>query len=172
MNSGRFVGHKGNKQDLVVYWCVNKSYYRCLHCSVVERGIRLWNYFTCGRQCAVCYTDFWEAYAKWFRLNDLWEGNWQTNHKDSTILYVKKNSRLVRKATSFSKKLILELFGISFITTTPLCLFRINLSSLLQGPRIPRTNRSFASINMCLEFHILLPNVGDTHSNSAGNSSI
>jgi len=35
-----------------------------------------------------------------------WEGNWQNNHiEDSTILYVKKNSRLVRKATSFSKKL-------------------------------------------------------------------
>ena len=61
------------------------------------------------RQCAVCYTDFWEAYgcvlpSKRHRLGGKEEGN--TNHIERLNNTLRQRmSRLVRSALSFSKKI-------------------------------------------------------------------
>jgi IS1 family transposase len=61
------------------------------------------------RQCAVCYTDFWEAYACVLpgkRHHPVGKARGQTNHIEwlNTTLR-QRSSRLVRKTLSFSKKL-------------------------------------------------------------------
>jgi len=61
------------------------------------------------RQCAVCYTDFWDAYAailpsKRHRASGKESG--QTNHIERFNNTLRQRcSRLVRKTLSFSKKL-------------------------------------------------------------------
>ena len=61
------------------------------------------------RQCAVCYTDFWEAYdtilpSKRHRAVGIETG--QTNHIERFNCTLRQRvSRLVRKTLSFSKKL-------------------------------------------------------------------
>ena len=61
------------------------------------------------RQCAVCYTDFWEAYAKVFpakRHRPVGKESGQTNHIERFNNTLRQRcSRLVRKALSFSKKI-------------------------------------------------------------------
>jgi IS1 family transposase len=61
------------------------------------------------RQCALCYTDFWEAYAAILpskRHRACGKGSGQTNHIERFNNTLRQRySRLVRKTLSFSKKL-------------------------------------------------------------------
>ncbi len=61
------------------------------------------------RQCAVCYSDFWSAYAKIFpqkRHRPVGKESGKTNHIERFNLTLRQRvSRLVRKTLSFSKKL-------------------------------------------------------------------
>lgn len=61
------------------------------------------------RQCAVCYTDYWEAYGTVLpskRHRAVGKGSGKTNHIERFNNTVRQRvSRLVRKTLSFSKKL-------------------------------------------------------------------
>lgn len=61
------------------------------------------------RQCAVCYTDFWSAYAQVFpskRHKAVGKKTGLTNHIERFNNTLRQRvSRLVRKTLSFSKKL-------------------------------------------------------------------
>jgi insertion element IS1 protein InsB len=61
------------------------------------------------RQCAVCYTDFWEAYGGVLpskRHRPVGKDSGQTNHIERFNNTLRQRcSRLVRKTLSFSKKL-------------------------------------------------------------------
>lgn len=61
------------------------------------------------RQCAVCYTDFWEAYTAILpskRHRAMGKESGQTNHIERFNNTLRQRcSRLVRKTLSFSKKL-------------------------------------------------------------------
>ena len=61
------------------------------------------------RQCAVCYTDFWEAYKEVIpskRHRPVGKETGKTNRIERFNCTVRQRvSRLVRKALSFSKKL-------------------------------------------------------------------
>ena len=61
------------------------------------------------RQCAVCYTDFWEAYKKMLpskRHKAVGKETGLTNHIERFNNTLRQRvSRLVRKTLSFSKKL-------------------------------------------------------------------
>jgi insertion element IS1 protein InsB len=61
------------------------------------------------RQCAVCYTDFWDAYAAILpskRHRAVGKESGQTNHIERFNNTLRQRcSRLVRKTLSFSKKL-------------------------------------------------------------------
>ena len=61
------------------------------------------------RQCGVCYTDFWEAYAAILpskRHRPSGKESGQTNHIERFYNTLRQRcSRLVRKTLSFSKKL-------------------------------------------------------------------
>jgi len=110
MNSGRFVGHKGNKQW--IWLSIDASTRVIIGVYIGERsrtGAMDSGIITCGLSTVCCLLyRFLGGICKVIpaKRYPRWEGNWQNNHiEDSTILYVKKNSRLVRKATSFSKKL-------------------------------------------------------------------
>lgn len=62
------------------------------------------------RQCAVCYTDFWEAYVAVLpakRHRAVGKESGQTNHIERFNNTLRQRcSRLVRKTLSFSKKLV------------------------------------------------------------------
>ena len=71
---------------------------------------RLWaNLPAVYRECAVCYTDFWEAYAAILpskRHRAVGKESGQTNHIERFNNTLRQRcSRLVRKTLSFSKKL-------------------------------------------------------------------
>jgi insertion element IS1 protein InsB len=61
------------------------------------------------RQCAVCYTDFWQAYTAILpskRHRAMGKDSGQTNHIERFNNTLRQRcSRLVRKTLSFSKKL-------------------------------------------------------------------
>ncbi len=61
------------------------------------------------RQCAVCYTDYWEAYAAILpskRHRAVGKDSGQTNHIERFNNTLRQRcSRLVRKTLSFSKKM-------------------------------------------------------------------
>jgi insertion element IS1 protein InsB len=61
------------------------------------------------RQCAVCYTDFWQAYASIFpciRHQPVGKDSGKTNHIERfNNTWRQRVSRSVRKTLSFSKKL-------------------------------------------------------------------
>jgi insertion element IS1 protein InsB len=61
------------------------------------------------RQCAVCYTDFWQAYSCILpqkRHKAVGKESGQTNHIERCNCTLRQRiSRLVRKTLSFSKKL-------------------------------------------------------------------
>jgi IS1 family transposase len=61
------------------------------------------------RQCAICYTDFWEAYETVIpdkRHKAVGKSSGQTNHIERLNNTLRQRiSRLVRKTLSFSKKL-------------------------------------------------------------------
>jgi len=76
-----------------------------------EEGTKqLWNSLPpVYRQCAVCYTDFWEAYACIFprkRHQPVGKDSGETNHIERfNNTWRQRVSRSVRKTLSFSKKL-------------------------------------------------------------------
>jgi IS1 family transposase len=61
------------------------------------------------RQCAVCYSDFWQAYEAVLpskRHHAVGKDSGQTNHIERFNCTLRQRvSRLVRKTLSFSKKL-------------------------------------------------------------------
>jgi IS1 family transposase len=75
-----------------------------------EGAQALWNSLPAVyRQCAVCYTDFWEAYKKVLprkRHQAVGKETGLTNHIERFNNTLRQRvSRLVRKTLSFSKKL-------------------------------------------------------------------
>ena len=75
-----------------------------------EGAKQLWNSLPpVYRQCAVCYTDFWQAYACIFpskRHKPVGKDSGKTNHIEKfNNTWRQRVSRLVRKTLSFSKKL-------------------------------------------------------------------
>lgn len=75
-----------------------------------EGAHALWNSLPAVyRQCAVCYTDFWEAYKKVLpskRHQAVGKETGLTNHIERFNNTLRQRvSRLVRKTLSFSKKL-------------------------------------------------------------------
>ena len=75
-----------------------------------EGAKQLWNSLPpVQRQCAVCYTDFWQAYASIFpslRHQPVGKDSGKTNHIERFNNTLRQRvSRIVRKTLSFSKKL-------------------------------------------------------------------
>ena len=108
-----FVEHQGNKQwiwlaldlntpEIVGVYVGNRS----------EEGARgLWNSLpSVYRQCAVAYTDFWDAYRLVFPDNRhlaVGKESGKTSHIERFNCTVRQRvSRLVRKTLSFSKKVV------------------------------------------------------------------
>ena len=107
-----FVGHKGNKQW--VWLALDKDTKEIVGVYIGERSREgaqgLWNSLPAMyRQCAVSYTDFWEAYAG---ISPATRHRAVAKETGKTSLIERLNntlrqrlSRLVRKTLSFSKKL-------------------------------------------------------------------
>ena len=107
-----FVGSKGDEQW--VWLAIEAETRLIVGCFIGPRdktGAQgLWDSLPAVyRQCAVCYTDFWQAYAailpsKGHRPSGKDSG--QTNHIERFNNTLRQRcSRLVRKTLSFSKKL-------------------------------------------------------------------
>lgn len=107
-----FVDHKGNKQWLWLAIDENTREIAGVHIGQRDREAakQLWASLPAVyRQCAVVYTDFWEAYKKVIpskRHRAVGKETGQTNSIERFNCTVRQRvSRLVRKALSFSKKL-------------------------------------------------------------------
>ena len=107
-----FVGNKGNKQW--IWLAIDEETGEIVGCFVGPRsrvGARgLWQSLPpVYRQCAVVYTDFWEAYEKVIPSNRhraVGKESGQTNRIERFNCTLRQRvSRLVRKTLSFSKKL-------------------------------------------------------------------
>ena len=107
-----FVGNKGNKQW--IWLAIDRQSREIVGAHVGDRsraGARaLWHSLPpIYRQCAVCYTDFWEAYETVLpnkRHRPVGKESGQTNHIERFNCTLRQRvSRLVRKTLSFSKKL-------------------------------------------------------------------
>ncbi len=107
-----FVDHKGNKQW--VWLAIDRTSREILGCYIGDRSResakKLWSSLPpVYRQCAVCYTDFWEAYETVIpdkRHKAVGKSSGQTNHIERLNNTLRQRiSRLVRKTLSFSKKL-------------------------------------------------------------------
>lgn len=107
-----FVGHKGNKQW--IWLAMNRETREIIAMHIGDRSrkgaIALWQSLPpVYRQCAICYTDFWEAYETIFpskRHRSVGKDTGQTNHIERFNCTLRQRvSRLVRKTLSFSKKL-------------------------------------------------------------------
>jgi IS1 family transposase len=106
-----FVGHKDNKQWIWLAIDVNTKEIVGVYVGSRDRnGAKgLWNSLPSEyRQCAVCYTDFWDAYkevipSKRHRAVGKETGN--TNYIERFNCTMRQRiSRLVRSTLSFSKK--------------------------------------------------------------------
>lgn len=107
-----FVGKKGNKQW--IWLAIDRESREIVGVFVGDRSREsakeLWNSLPgVYRQCAVSYTDFWEAYETIFpatRHRAVGKETGQTNHVERlNCTFRQRVSRLVRKTLSFSKKL-------------------------------------------------------------------
>jgi len=107
-----FVGNK--KQKYWIWLALDRDTREILVVYVGDRSAesadKLWHALPpVYRQCAVCYTDFWEAYDKIFpdtRHQAVGKESGQTNHIERFNCTLRQRvSRLVRKTLSFSKKL-------------------------------------------------------------------
>ncbi|MEL6138489.1 MAG: IS1 family transposase [Cyanobacteria bacterium J06628_6] len=107
-----FVGNKGNKQW--IWLALDRKTCEIVGVHVGDRSRQgakaLWRSLpSVYRQCAVCYSDFWEAYetvlpAK--RHRAVGKDSGQTNRIERFNCTLRQwVSRLVRKTLSFSKKL-------------------------------------------------------------------
>ena len=116
-----FVGNKGNKQW--IWLALDKKTKEIVGVFIgarSESGARgLWNSLPAAyRQCAVYYTDFWQAYAKVLpnqRHKAVSKESGKTNHIERFNNTIRQRiSRLVRETLSFSKKLENHLGAIWF----------------------------------------------------------
>jgi IS1 family transposase/transposase-like protein len=107
-----FVSSKQNK--LYIWLAIDRSTREIIGCYVGDRSRKsarkLWASLPpVYRQCAVAYTDFWEAYCKVIpskRHRAVGKDTGQTNHIERlNNTFRQRISRLVRKSLSFSKKL-------------------------------------------------------------------
>ena len=107
-----FVGNKGNKQW--VWLAIDRATREIVGAYVGDRSRQgakaLWRSLPpVYRQCAVCYTDFWEAYQTVIpgkRHRAVGKDSGQTNRIERFNCTLRQRvSRLVRKTLSFSKKL-------------------------------------------------------------------
>lgn len=108
-----FVGNKENKQW--IWLAVDRDTREIIGVHVGDRSRRgaraLWNSLPpVYRQCAVCFTDFWDAYEKIIpvrRHKAVGKETGLTNHIERFNNTMRQRiSRLVRKKTlSFSKKI-------------------------------------------------------------------
>ena len=107
-----FVGNKANKQW--VWLAIDLDTRQCVGCFVGSRSREgaqgLWDSLPpVYRQCAVAYTDFWEAYKQVFpstRHHGVGKETGKTSHIERFNNTLRQRiSRLVRKTLSFSKKL-------------------------------------------------------------------
>lgn len=107
-----FVGNKGNKQW--IWLAINRETREIIGVHIGDRSrqgaIALWASLPpVYRQCALCYTDFWEAYETVLpskRHRAVGKESGQTNHIERFNCTLRQRvSRLVRKTLSFSKKL-------------------------------------------------------------------
>jgi IS1 family transposase len=108
-----FVGNKKNKQWIWLALDADNGSIVGVHVGSRDReGARaLWASLPpVYRQCAVCYTDFWEAYAEVIpskRHRPVGKETGKTNRIERFNCTVRQRvSRLVRQALSFSKKLV------------------------------------------------------------------
>ena len=107
-----FVGQKRNKQWI---WLAIDQHSRAIVGMFVGHRDRvgaegLWKSLPgFYRQCAICYTDFWSAYAEVFPANRhraVGKESGQTNAIERFNNTLRQRvSRLVRKTLSFSKKI-------------------------------------------------------------------
>ena len=107
-----YVGNKGNK--IWTWLSIDKETRECVGCYIGSRDRSsaqgLWDSLPpVYRQCAVTYTDFWEAYNTVFPKNRhraVAKNTGLTNHIERlNNTFRQRISRLVRKTLSFSKKL-------------------------------------------------------------------
>ncbi|MGG6295055.1 IS1 family transposase [Leptolyngbya sp. AN02str] len=107
-----FVGHKGNKQW--IWLALDRSTREIVGVHIGDRSQEgaqaLWESLPAVyRQCALCYTDFWQAYRAVLppqRHRSVGKESGQTNHIERFNCTLRQRvSRLVRKTLSFSKKL-------------------------------------------------------------------
>ena len=107
-----FVGHKGNKQW--IWLAMNRDTREIVGMHIGARSREgakaLWESLPAVyRQCALCYTDFWEAYDTILpskRHRAVGKESGQTSHIERFNCTLRQRvSRLVRKTLSFSKKL-------------------------------------------------------------------
>ena len=107
-----FVGHKGNKQW--IWLAINRETREIVGVHIGDRSRAgaeaLWDSLPpVYRQCAVCYSDFWEAYETVIpskRHRAVGKDSGQTNRIERFNCTLRQRvSRLVRKTLSFSKKL-------------------------------------------------------------------
>ncbi len=104
----------GTKQDTQWVWlAVDRDTREIVGVSIGARdettAQQLWDSLPgVYRQCAVCYSDFWAAYATVLpskRHRPCAKGRGQTNHSERlNTTFRQRMSRLVRKTRSFSKK--------------------------------------------------------------------
>ena len=107
-----FVGNKGNKQW--IWLAIDRATREIIGVHVGDRSrqgaMALWRSLPpVYRQCATCYTDFWDAYQTVLpskRHRAVGKESGQTNHIERFNCTLRQRvSRLVRKTLSFSKKL-------------------------------------------------------------------
>ena len=107
-----FVDHKGNKQW--VWLALDVDTREIIGCYIGDRSTgsaqKLWESLPAVyRQCAVCYTDFWSAYAEVLpskRHQAVGKETGKTSYIERLNCTLRQRvSRLVRKTLSFSKKL-------------------------------------------------------------------
>ncbi len=107
-----FVGSKGNKQW--IWLAINRETGEIVGVYIGDRSRAgaqaLWvSLPPVYRQCAVCYSDFWEAYETVIpskRHRAVGKDSGQTNRIERFNCTLRQRvSRLVRKTLSFSKKL-------------------------------------------------------------------
>ena len=105
-----FVGHKGNKQW--IWLVIDRDTCEIVGVAIGARDAatarQLWASLpSVYRQCAVAYSDVWEAYATVLpgkRHRPGGKDSGQTNHSERFNTTVRQRvSRLVRKTLSFSK---------------------------------------------------------------------
>jgi insertion element IS1 protein InsB len=107
-----FVGNKGNKQWIWLAIDVDTREIVGVHIGdrSAQGGQKLWNSLpSVYRQCAVAYTDFWNAYSVVFPdMRHIVDGKeiGKTNYIERFNCTMRQRiSRLVRKTLSFSKKI-------------------------------------------------------------------